>query len=479
VTSASSRARELYAEAAGILNGPRPWNSAAAEQILSAALKEDPSFASAHILMAWTIANRAPIWKLPWSPPTRDAHLTRMLHHADEAQRLAASASTVEQYFINGSAHEMRAMAAATPETRTDEYERARRAYEGLLRLAPNHRWVRHNLGNTYAGLNLWVEKGEFAVAASDARPDEFLPAWTAAEFLLRHDDPGRATSYAKRAASATDRDRSTAWLEAMLRMFAAHAAWVRSDVTAALAETDRAGAELASIGDERLRRNQTLMVMRMYITLGRLDAASRVSSETDARDRALILSQRGDRTALADFLRATYRVAGSRRGPVIQLLHVPSGLLEEARSSLNDTEATWMSAVRGQLALAEGRPSEAVAHFERAIELDTRQGLGTRYADTLTAIDGLASAWHAQGNVSTAVSLLEERLGRKGETVLNASSGYTWISARAHLAELYRRSDRERDARAVEAQLLKLLTVADETHPLLVSLKARVRLPR
>lgn len=479
VTSASSRARELYREAADVMNGPRPWNNTAAEKILKAALNEDPSFASAHILIAWTIANRAPIWNFsPWSPPNRDPDLVRMLDHANKAVRLAANASTVEQYFINGSAHEIKAMTAATPEIRVEEYQRARRAYEGLRRLAPNHRWVQHNLANTYVGLNLFMEYGEMAVAVSDDRPDQFGPAWMAAQFFLGRDDTRRASIYAARAANAPDRDRNKAWTEALLRMFEAHAAWVRSDVAGALAHTDRVVADLPSIDEAQQRGNVALMASRMYVALGRLDAASGMASALDPgsqkREQALVLSERGDRQALTDFLRASYQLVGSRRGPVVQLLFVPSGLLDEARSSLSDTEMTWMFAVRGQLALAEGHPNEAVAHFERAIDLDTRRGLGTRYSDTLDAVNGLASAWQRQTKLSQAISILEQRLGPKGEAALNVSSGYSWMRARAHLAELYRLTGRERDARSIEAQLLKLLSLADETHPLRLALKAR-----
>jgi hypothetical protein len=45
---------------------------------------------------------------------------------------------------------------------------------------------------------------------------------------------------------------------------------------------------------------------------------------------------------------------------------------------------------------------------------------------------------------------------------------GKDWMAMRAQLAALYRKAGREREARAVVAQLRKLLVVADPDHPLL-----------
>jgi Domain of unknown function (DUF1897) len=51
-------------------------------------------------------------------------------------------------------------------------------------------------------------------------------------------------------------------------------------------------------------------------------------------------------------------------------------------------------------------------------------------------------------------------------------------MRGRAQLAALYRKNGQIREAEAVEAQLLKLLAVADADYPLLLELRGRAGTP-
>ena len=81
-----------------------------------------------------------------------------------------------------------------------------------------------------------------------------------------------------------------------------------------------------------------------------------------------------------------------------------------------------------------------------------------------------LAEAQEAIGNLSNAIHTLETVI-KEG---LGLDAEHMWIQSRAQLAGLYRKSGQEVQARALEAQLLKLLELADADHPLLRQLKSR-----
>ena len=92
VTTPSLRALQLYSQADSIC---KQSNWRVAEQLLRQALIEDPEFASAHILLAWTLRNlRRP--EEEWKP------------HSDSALELSERASERERYFIQGSYFSMR-----------------------------------------------------------------------------------------------------------------------------------------------------------------------------------------------------------------------------------------------------------------------------------------------------------------------------------------------------------------------------------
>ena len=87
VTTPSLHALQLYSRASAFLHGDyNAWKNEPAEELLKQAVTEDPEFASAYILLAWTIFNQG---------RPKEAFMP----HAERAAALAAQTSDVERYF--------------------------------------------------------------------------------------------------------------------------------------------------------------------------------------------------------------------------------------------------------------------------------------------------------------------------------------------------------------------------------------------
>ncbi len=115
-----------------------------------------------------------------------------------------------------------------------------------------------------------------------------------------------------------------------------------------------------------------------------------------------------------------------------------------------------------GQLALAEGRLEDAIKYLTDAVSAETNFGSPGNWRMSTK----LAEALHTAGRTAEAIEVLETATRARGRAATGPSSGYAWIAAREQLSNLYRAAGREADARAVRSQLLVLLSVADDDHP-------------
>jgi hypothetical protein len=85
-----------------------------------------------------------------------------------------------------------------------------------------------------------------------------------------------------------------------------------------------------------------------------------------------------------------------------------------------------------------------------------------------------LAHALEAGGKLSEAARLLETVTANQWRQYAIQGPASSWISGRNQLANLYRSMGRAKEADAIDADLLKLLAVADPDHPVLARIKAR-----
>ena len=192
VTTPSLRALKLYSQAMAISSHQSPRSDPTAvsqgrhllpsqwetiEFLLRQAVAEDPEFASAHILLAWTLAEQG-------------GPVDEFWQHADRALELSEMTSERERYFILGSYHDMKA--------RT---EQAITAYEALIRLHPDHYWATDKL----AGANRWLyrvpEVLKYYARLADLRPQSFAHnGWAGLKLAMWGGDLVAAEPYMERA---------------------------------------------------------------------------------------------------------------------------------------------------------------------------------------------------------------------------------------------------------------------------------------
>jgi tetratricopeptide (TPR) repeat protein len=458
VTTSSLRALQLYSQA-DLLMRQGGGYQAAAEELLRQAVAEDPTFASAWIHLAWTLRNQ-------------ERPLAEYQPYAETALRLADATTERERYFIRGSYYEM-----------LGQREKAIAAYEALLAMYPDHPWAPNNVCHLYD----WqhnpqdLEKAvQVETRRADSRPRDFFANYNAGfNFMTVKPDPARAAPYLRRASELITpevRDRFPSlvnWLD--LLPFTED--WLKGDLGAAVREIDRVAAKMDSLSGVP-REYLAAQVALGYLTLGRIEAAEQTSGRIDDPVvRNDILAQiafiRGDRPAL----RHSLQYQGDRKSrPDLEglwgttglwdatlILQVRAGFMTEAERYLtmphwNDDESHW---IRGEITLAHGDVAAGIRELEEARKLGG-DSLGT---------ESLAAALVKEGDVPRAIQILEENPDRFHEVIGGATGAY-WLRDRLELAKLYRGVGRVADAQVVEAELSKLLALADPDHPILLEVR-------
>jgi tetratricopeptide (TPR) repeat protein len=464
VTTPSLRAWSLYSQAAAVM----PGKSVVAEQFLGEALRADPDFPSALILMAFAMANQQ-------KNHTRDEYLP----FAERAFQLVDRVSLRERYFITASVHGLRAVdrGRALPDMR-QELERAAAAYEALLSLQPDHPWAANNLQMVYDFLGRSSEADQLILRLADNQPRNFYHNARAARVLLRQGRVTEAQAYNARAVAVRPPEIVPRYLvvAAETRLREADAAWLQNDPRKTLQVVDDAAAQMAQMQPDELLPF-TLHRVRLYLTLGRLAQAEAVArtlpDENRYRELALVLSERADGSELRDYLTQEYRepVAYGRVGFFIHI-----GALAEAERELDwlkqhaNINSEFPDMFEGLLHQASGRPAQAIPLLERSIQ-NSRTPWGEA---ALLAHLQLAAAWEALGDLPQSIRVLSAVLERRGEMTGSGSSGFRWIAGRAELARLYRKLGRDGDAVVIESELRTLLALADPDHRVLVELRAR-----
>ena len=476
VTTSSLRALELYTQArvmAGDEGGVGFPNPQAVEQLLREALREDPHFVMAHVLLAQALS----------AQPDQQ---TKALEHADLAVAAAERGTAIDRYLVLAEWHVMQA-AIVTPfgAGRLEQRERSAAAYEALLRMQPDHEWALSCLTNIYPQLNRPADAVRAAERLVELRPNSLTALWRAARATLANNQVDSARRFAERAnALDVPIDERNAYQAAWVRAFNAHQAWLRHDPQEASRIADRMGADMKALAQQG-QRWFALQLMSIYLMLGQLDRAEQliplVGPPAIQRFQLTRVATAtlgfgvtpSDRTTLRAVLARHYPDA---EGAInIMSVLIDAGQLSAAHRALALATAArplwppprYLNLVRGQLALAEGRPREAITHLERPVA-DAEPFRGSRQWARTTIT--LANAHVAIGNSEQAVRLLEDAAANRAE--YDAASAHAWLAVRGRLAQLYRQVGRDADAEAAEAELVVLLAVADENHPINKRLK-------
>jgi tetratricopeptide (TPR) repeat protein len=450
VTTPSLRALQLYSQADALIAA---GNSAAAEELLRHAVADDREFASAHIHLAHAIHNQG--------RPEEDYRPS-----AETAFRLSDGTTERERYFIRGSYYDL-----------LGQKGKAITAYEALLSLYPDHYWGIGNLEALYHSEGRFREAVELRVRLADLRPKEFLANETAA-FYLAPLDWMRARPYVYRAlglvsqAIVQEWPGSVAWLETT----PSSEGWLDGNLTRALQVADGLNTKIDSLSGQS-RPAFVGETFGLYLMLGRLEAATGCIQKAPSpflRHQWLSWVEflRNDLTAMRAHLKALGGAGPKSPGSAILMARV--GLLSDAASLLTRIETEdaisipgYLQITRGELALARGEVDEGI----RELEEGTRRVGDFGYVQFFLGSESLGKAWRRKGNLTRAVWVLE-RASEKRAMAAFERAGSLWLRNQMQLARLYRETGRAADAQTIEAELLKLLAVADRDHPILLDLR-------
>lgn len=456
VTTSSLRALQFYSRADALINHRRA--DASAEELLRAAIAEDPEFASAHMQLAHALRNQG--------------QLDEAVVHATRAMALASAAGGAERHFIRGGYYSM-----------TGDYERAVSSYLALLEIHPDHFWGTHDLAVTLSfGLLRGADAIPYFRRAAELRPNDFLvnrdAAWNIA---VRGNAPAEARAAIGRAQRLLTADllrqhRSAAvWVE----LVPIYERWLADDVGGALEHAERL--RRAAPGHASSERF-AYQLMHAYETLGRFgDAYDLVKPPVLTAVGLVIAFLRDDTEALRHwqslpFIETSLRQSLGALGPIVLARLGRPDLARSARPHGRTDRSVASTAFRaafagagpiveGEIALAEGRLAEAVQLIEQGLPAERLTGSAVYFL----GCESLAAARLQRGEPDHAVAVLEEALRHRGRTM--QGSGAFWLRTAWQLHEVYRTTGRMRDAARLEDELRRLLALADEDHPIVVGL--------
>jgi tetratricopeptide (TPR) repeat protein len=453
VTTSNLRALQLYSRADSLMmSSAIPSTQAAAEELLRQAVAEDPNFASAYIHLAFAINNqRRPV--------------EEFRPYAETALRLSETTTERERLFIRGSFSAL-----------LGKPEKAIPAYEALLSVYPDDFWGTNNLANLYGSEGRFKDARELEVRRADLRPWDFQANQIAASDLVSL-DRARSQIYVERAralvspAVMQEHPGEAAWLE----LFPAAEDWLDGNLTGALQVADGMAAKIDSLNGNATT-SFAMEAASLYLTLGRLEAAARCFQKIPdpllrEEQLARVAFFRNDRRALEQHLAASEGTTYLSANTVILLARV--GLLPRAGSLLTKIETLqsisdpgFLRIPRGELALARGDVDRGIADLEEG----TRR-VGVMGYWVFLGSETLATALEKKGDLTQAVQVLE-RASEKRSSAAFEGGGACWLRNQLQRARLYRETGRERDARAIEGELRKLLALADSDHPILRELE-------
>jgi len=451
VTTSSKTALLLFTEANRILeeNG----DNRAAEALLREAITNDPRFASAQILLAWALVREQ-------RPPTD------YLLAAEQAQRLAATATEGERLFIRGSEFQMRG-----------QMKEACGAYEALVRIQPEHYWGTNNLLLSCTGDEGGdrIAKADLIAKSADLRPNDIdlnvRAAW-ANEFRINN--PARAERHLARAEQLQRHGSYSAFAnsDSWLRFHHAFTRWLRNDVDEAFNEVVTTVERDGRIAPAA-REDMYIEAGQFMMTLGRLEDAARMFNMITADHvrpgyLALVRYARGDfNRAVRDI--ALYGAKGGP-GPISAILGARMGLLDRAQQiAIGPRVAPGglaAEAIQGEVAFQRGQVPLAIELLEKAV--NQPDGTPTYFL----AAESLAEALVRTGTVEQAIDTLEEasieRQHAYDPAYGGSFAGYVWLRARVLEAELCAHQERRIESQRLADEIVKLLTKADSDFPLL-----------
>ena len=226
--------------------------------------------------------------------------------------------------------------------------------------------------------------------------------------------------------------------------------------------------------GVAQCARHRSGGAVEAYIALGTLEAAEDMARHLLGEPaRHYVLSQiawaRGDLQGVKEHL---------EHGSWIRCLEGPlAGETRWSRDFLANPSSVRLSPllkepitqiVRGQVALADEDITTAIELLQNGLK-----SLSGSPAPYLVGSESLADAWEKHGDAEQAVRVLASASQMRDRVYFGGIRAKTaWFRIEAERANLLRELGRDDEAARIEADLLKLLAVADDDHQILRDLK-------
>jgi len=439
VTTPSLRALQLYSRADELMRTDQ--SQAEAGELLKQAVAEDPNFASAHMLLGWTYANRE-----------------KYAEAKTEFQRaldLADTTSDRERLFIQGSYYENVEKNSAM----------AKETYEALLRLYPDHYWAANEVKSYYLDRGQWDDFWRFVVRIVDLRPDDLRIINLAACGMYANKNLDGAKPYVERsrklvAAGALDL--------VDVEVLPISYKWSQGDITEARSDF------LKLRGTAKQHRVDPFLFWS-FGELAEVEKLAQNESDWFAKNALLGMNfyLKGDLPEAKKHFREMLK--DPKYGGYWPQVVGPSGLWSEVEKNIRKAspDSPLVQIIQGEDALERGQTQKAITLLEKGIAAIHTLPTGAFY----TGSEALARAYEWRGNFEAALRVLRQASDAKGKTY-NCFSGFMsgawWQRDKLQLADLYRKMNRIREAEQVENELRKMLIYADPDHPIVLALKER-----
>jgi tetratricopeptide (TPR) repeat protein len=444
VTTPSLAALRLFTQANKAMRGPERTQATA---ILEEAVRIDPDFASAHLLLVYVLQDRD--------------DMVRANEHLQKAVELAENTSEQERLFILATYYFYY----------LEDYPKSIETYQLLARLYPGHNWANGNLGNIYEWMGMFEKAIHYKQLAADYAPNNPWSHKELTELAVAIGDQNTRDHHLQVLNSISELGD---WLESRLRFFPQHEAWVNGEYVSVAESLE----EMVSsrTPEDLVSDNLFYTHLRsLYFALGKLERLRELSA---------LRPQLGWFEAVLDFdsgnsdtLRRYLENADSEYWNAT--LMALAGQTERAMNIVNDPGVEerapryyqirmLKNLIRGQVALTEGRLEDAV----RFLDDDSYLLNISNKPAHMFAMHALAEAYEGLGETDKAIETLEMARLQKLLTIYEFGGAWMWLRNQVLLYELYNVVGRTAAASDVAAELRDVLQLADRDHPFLMALE-------
>jgi tetratricopeptide (TPR) repeat protein len=400
VTTPSLHALRLFSQADQLMASPPERVRALA--VLEEAIRIDPEFASAHLLLVYALEDRE--------------EFERAAHHMEQAVALADRASERERLFILAKYYDF-----------LDDLENAIETYRLLLSLYPDHYWANGNLSNLLEGLGDLQESERFRVRVAELRPNwiSWYPDMTVLRMAIANGHREVRDKYLDRLQSVADAP-GYEWAQLFLSLLPVHESWINGEYEAALEHLEGI---VDGVDQQALVANGWLFayIRSAYLALGQL---VRFHELTALREQlgwfeVVLDYESGNRESLKRYTQDNKD--GFWNAALLALAGKPERAIAVANDpeSLRSTEPimsgpSWKSMALGQAAFAEGRFEDVISIGDDAGFLNI-----THKWAYLFWVHTVAQAYEHLGETDSAIDTLELAALQKPLTIFETAGTF------------------------------------------------------